>query len=174
MRSEFEDYVKDNYSEHIADLLNQSFELFDEYDLPEYQEQYTGLLMTADNSDTQAVRDDFYGQAVKDLELILKSHDIEVFEETPLEVILEIVRAIRTLQDYSDKQEINHIVNELADNEEKFCELLELVTPFTTDYFLSHVQKVSKALLELIASQTEESAYFEDNDSDVDTDQIRS
>jgi hypothetical protein len=171
MRQEFELFISGNYTQPVIELMHEAFDLLDEFEVPDYEEQYMTLLMTADNSDTAAVRDDFFAQLQGDLKLILQQHQVKLQDETPMSVYVEVVRALRVLEDWEDKASLQVELEQADPCEERFCNLLELVTPYDATYFMAYVESVSLSLLDKLLEIGEEKSS-EENVEGTDQEQL--
>lgn len=146
MREEFEIYIKDTYSPEQYDLYSACFDIFDQYEIEDYENSFIDLLMEAGNKDTYQASLEFIILIKNTLLNVLHSQGVEINEEADIEIIKEIARCLLEIQHYEDKQSILDTLDADFHGEERLCELFRFVSSFSVDKFIVAIDGVNEAI----------------------------
>lgn len=132
----------------LKDSLERAHRLFERIELPDYESAFEELLELDGDADACATV-----QAVVELtrELqgkILAQHLVTLSEDSALDLRSDCIEGLLLLPDYENYQ---HVLMSLALDipaEEKFAELLQLVSPHNAQEWLAVIESVSQTLLD--------------------------
>lgn len=146
MREEIQLYINDTFTPELNELFNNCFEVFELFDLPEYDNQYIDFLMDVDNSDRGVKSSQFILLVKENLLSVIHEHAVQVNAEASLEAICEIAKCLSDIQNYEDIYGINRILETDLDYVEKLASLFNLVSSFSVDYFVTNIDYVDSAI----------------------------
>ena len=152
MFEELRIFLIDNVSPEVYDLINQAFEIFDDIYPPNLRDRFEEILYTQDESlvDTGTPALAVVALTRQYLLNILKEHSITLNEDIDLNRLVKFVQALLDIQEYEDHETIINILNLDIDKEEKFAEIISLVTEFDASELLLEIEAISSSLLDRI------------------------
>lgn len=148
MFEELRIFLVDNVAGEVYDLMVRAFDLFDDFYGPDIRNPFEELLFTQDESmvDTGDAAQAIVGLARYYLLKILQDHEIKINDEIDTLRLIKISEGVRDIQNYEDHETILNILNLELDSEEKFAELLSLVTDMDTSELLLELEEVPDVL----------------------------
>lgn len=143
-------HLKAAASPELCDAVTKACEWFEDYELPGYQDEYTNLLLTADNADAGDVN-----AQINELTLDLQSR---IFEQLSLFVSIEItvqqgntiLEALRSVERTEFSDEIVALCTSEEEVDNALCEILGLVSGQAPEYFYPLIENVDRSLLDRI------------------------
>lgn len=147
MDAGLEIYVKDNYNNEKADLLFESFELFELCSIEGAANGFYEILMQEGNKDYMDTTHDFEQLAYSMLFNVLKDHGIFLNEEAPLMIVNQFVDGIINIQYYLGVTDVMRVLESDFDSEEKLVQILSFVTPMETERALQYIESVDMSLI---------------------------
>jgi hypothetical protein len=150
MNATIEQFVKESFIEEKADVLRESFEIFELSNLNNSDNEFISLLMEQDNLDRITVLSDFENLAVTNLCFILINYGIKVAEETPLYLLNHICRGMADLEYYTGVDDVLRTIETDMDSEEKLAQILEYATGIDEQLILTHLETVNPSMIEKI------------------------
>ncbi len=142
-------FIDDNYSEDLAVLIKESFELFTLFNLEDYQDQFLDITMSQNLYDPTTTTSRFLHNVKEKLRYMLEIQGITLTEAATLEDINKILKSFHTIQNSVD---IDFIENLLYDNESQPEEIITEVilnfTYFQQTYLFSIIESVDSNLID--------------------------
>lgn len=150
------EYLTGAVSPELFDLLVDAHAVFESYSLPDYEDQFDEALMTSDSLALGDTPDLIVKQTHECLDFILDEHGIRLIDFTPLNIKNEILRAIQAIVNFEDRAAILGVVDLDLLAEEKFAELLTVLTGFEAENYLPYLEYVTPLLFNRIKELVEE------------------
>lgn len=147
MREEISIFVSSVFNVETQVVIEEIFNLFDDLELPNYEERYIQLLMQVEHDDIANIAGTFRKYLDEDLTSTLSLFGITVVEETTLDNKCKLLTAIKTIEDYDNSTIVLEHVTNSGTSEERFAELLTLVTENSQEYWLIILDTVNDSLL---------------------------
>lgn len=168
MFEELRIFLMDNATNEERDLVTDAFSIFDDYYPPSIREGYEEYLFTQDETlvDTGEALNNIVTLTRYYLLNLLQTHEVIVNEEIDLKRLLTITEGLLAINIYEDTQTILDILNLDIDNEEKFSEIVSLMTDMSASDILIELESVSDALLTRIKNQGKETPKKEESEGD--------
>jgi DNA-binding ferritin-like protein (Dps family) len=167
MRNEFDIYLKDSFGATDQDILADALELFEQYSLPNYQDQYLALILSGVQLDAQSAADNFKLTIFNDLVMLVGFHGIDVNSHATHESLVEILRGLQVLENYEDAAAILQYLDSDGTNVDVLCDLLSLVSAQHDTYYLNIVASVKPALLSRLREMYKVGANASRTESDA-------
>lgn len=163
MREELAMFVNENYPPVKISLFNRAFEIFDDYEIDDYDTPFMDMLGVFDNSDYCTFISEFESKISNTLLSIIKEHGINLVDDANIDTVVDIAQGILDIQYYEDKDSIARILEtDYDDSHEKLAELLNLVVPLEIQSTAILIDEMNDSLfnkLEVyISDSTEESS----------------
>ena len=146
MREELSMFVNDNYPYGKQDLFHQAFELFDDYEIEDYDTPFMEMMDVFDNSDYATFITNFESAIKNSILSIITDHGITLTEQATLSEILIIAQGILDIQSYEDKESIVRILETDFDDEEKFSELMNLVVTLPVETIAIVIESIDQGI----------------------------
>lgn len=160
-------YVLDNYVPvEQRESMEKYFSFQEKMNIEYIQDDYIQLVQEEDKMDREVFMDQIFGIARDTCNDILKEHGIEFNKDSAeLSFLIEMVDAMNNLGNYEDSITVMRVLESHYLPEEKFSEILALVSPYTVEAILSRLESVDPAIFKAISSiySTEED-YIESED----------
>lgn len=137
-----EAYLQETFHPDLVDTMRKAFRLMDDFDLPNYEDEYLDLLMMEDMDLAQNIQDHFTTLLHKHLDAILQFHLITPMESTHLFEKTELVSALYQFQHLIDYAEVLHALEGDYDPEERFAQAMSQcceLTPLGIENMLWHM-----------------------------------
>lgn len=150
MREELSIFVNENYPPAKQELFYKAFEVFDDYDLDQYDLGFIDIISVYDNSDPIEIQLKLESHLMELLKSILIEQSIILNEDVDLNQIIEITAALKLIEDYEDKDSIIRYLESDYTDEEKLCNILSLVSNLTLDDYLLMIDSFDTNILNLI------------------------
>lgn len=150
MRAELEIFILDNYSIEKQALIRNSFEIFDNYEIDDYDTPFMELISIFDDQDRQKTIDEFEELVKISLLSIIKEQGVELVEEAELEVIVEIASGLFDIQYYEDKESIIRTIEVDEETNVKLANLLVFVSILSFDRIFMALQEVNENIFNLL------------------------
>lgn len=154
-------YAEARWTQELQEEVMVSLSVFEVFQYHEHGMLLDNILLdTSDAFITEDQRD----MAIQDVLLhalddLLKAHQIEVFEETPLEIRNELCAALYRIQFYEDAALICRLLNSGCPPEERMARTLALISKYTEEELLPHLENVPEETVKTFQS------YFETRES---------
>ncbi len=132
-----EGYLKAVFHPETIDTIHHAFDLFEKFDLQDYESDFVNLLMAADDQLPQATQDHFITFVHQKIDLILHAHLLNLSEFTPLHQKVAVLDGLYAVQHLNDYSNIITILEGEFSHEEKLAEVLAQVCDITAMAFLS-------------------------------------
>lgn len=164
-------YLQDNADALLTASILRALELFDEYELEDYESGYLDIMMTLDNS---GLSDGIV--SITDLtrtlqDLILSQMGIELSEDTKIRQANTVLEVMRNLEATDMCSDIVVICTESSEPAETLCEIIHSVSGLPAEEFYDVVFNVSDALIDRIREICEKQSS--DHRSAIDREQSR-
>lgn len=144
-----ETHLKTACSPEMTDAVTQACELFEDYELPGYQDAYTDLLLTSDNLDVGDLNTALT-QLTVDMQLqVLQQMLIVIEEEITMQQGNMLLKALRQVE----STEFNNVVISLCsepDTDEVLCEILSIVSGEPVENFYNLITNIDQCVLDRI------------------------
>lgn len=140
-------YLSTTVPMELKTAIEQAHAVIDRVDIPNYEQGFEELLMIDDNTDSGGTQAAIVQLTIALLHKILMEHTVRVSEDTPLDMLTQIVTGVMDLQTYDNKQEMLKTVSGDGAPEELFAEVMALVTCQSAEELLSHIESVSQFLI---------------------------
>lgn len=150
-------HLAENATPELRAAIDQAHQVFERIGLENYEPGYQEILMI-DGSEVAGTKDTLVAiteltQAL--LRKILADHTITVVEDTPLEMLIDLVTALLDLQAFSDLATLHATASLDGLPNEVFCELLALVSAHTVPELMAYVDEVSYFLIKRVKELAE-------------------
>lgn len=146
MRQEIEIYIKDTFNEEKTDILVRCFEVFEQYNLEDYDNQFIDLLMEVDYKDQYQAQLEFETLVKNNLLNLCYIQGVNLTDDTELSLICEITHCLLNIQHYEDKKAILDVIGTDFATEEKLCELFQLISPLNVERLLPAFEQVNPGI----------------------------
>lgn len=146
MREEILIYVNDTFTPELKDLYIKCFDVFDIFEIEDYDNQFIDFIMDMDNSDRAIKASQFNLLVRENLLAIINEHNVNVNDEATLEAVCEIARCLSEIQNYEDGYAINRMLESDLDYVEKLAELFTFVSSYSVDYFIVNIDNVDSSI----------------------------
>jgi len=143
-------YIKEGFHSSKADLLFESFEIFEEANIEGHENDFIGLLMEESNIDKSNLAPMFQDMAIDLLFSILMDYGIKLKEDTPHSFLNSVCKGLDSIQYYIDADGITMIVESDLDIEEKFADILSAVIDLDKDLLFVYLEEVNVSLIDKI------------------------
>lgn len=139
-------YAVDHFPPTMLDIINDTFSIFDSFELLGYNDDFVNLLMQQEYMSPVDVSDAYMALLINKQNYILEQHKIVLVQEATLEQRNELLRGLHLLLDLYDYTPVINILESFAIDEEKLTAILALVCNLDDSTIFS--------LLESVASET--------------------
>lgn len=149
-------YLTGAVSPELFDSLVEAHAVFESYSLPDYEDQFDEALMTSDSIALGDTPDIIVQQTHQCLDFILEEHGIRTIDHTPLQIKTEILQAIQSVVNFEDRGAVLAVADLDLLPEERFAELLAVLTGFDAEHYLTYLDFVTQLLFNRIREIVEE------------------
>lgn len=166
MRNEFEIFLSDHFGQADQETLGEALELFEAFNLPNYQDVYIGLLMDESRFEPQQLADNFKLNIHNDLVMLIGAHGISVNSQATIEDMTQVLSGLQVLENYEDAAAIIQCLDSIGANEDIAADLFALVTPKHNTHFMNIFAEVKSALLGRLREMYNAGALLSKTDGD--------
>lgn len=152
MDIEITEYLKATSSPEMAATYEKSFELFNHFNLEDYIQPFDAIYMEVDNYDTTYIQQRFNDVMEDTLRGLLANHGIFVSDEATHEIMNVILEAILDIEHYEDVDMVLSILDSATGDEEKFAEILALLSTVEQEEFMNAIDRVNPGLIRTITT----------------------
>jgi hypothetical protein len=150
------DYLNDATTPEMTEAIRAACELFDQFGLDTYEQDYEGLLMLDGNADQNATFDSIYDMTKAVQHKLLEEHGVVISEDARISELNVFLRALRLLEgDYDAPEQIISTIGMEGVAEDIFVELVQLVIGRDSEAIAHLVTHVDQRLLQLIMQRAE-------------------
>lgn len=143
-------YLSEAATPELKAALEQSQELFERIELPEFESGYEELLATDGEVEHGATLPAIVELTRELQQKILVDHGIRLTNEATVAVLNQVIEGVLDLPDYEDTDAMVQLCNMEVPAQEVFAELMALVTTLSTEEVLVYVDSVDQALIDAI------------------------
>ncbi len=166
-------FIKDSFTSETQLEIRESFTLFDDYGIVDYDIPFVSLLMESDNKDPNQTISDFITNINNQLDYIILVHGIELIDQVHFSYKNKLLRSILNFTSATPQAKaviLNYIDDPELTNEEKLCYLVSNFSDAHFESFMPLISNVSEDLIGKIYNliNYEESILLSDQKS-VDT-----
>ena len=147
INDDLEAYMKMVFSNELIDIINHSFELYEMFQLPDYETTFTDLLMMSDNTTPDNTRDRFLIAINDKLDFIINEHKMTLISDVSISQKNEVLDALYLIQDLASYKDMLNILEADLGVEEKLAEVLSELCTLTSLDILSIVDSIEPELL---------------------------
>jgi hypothetical protein len=148
-------YLNDACTPELRSAVEAAHAVFERINLQNYDDGFEEILMTDDSTDQGESTQHIVDLTNKLLRKILAEHTVVLAYEASMEVLVKAVEGILDLQDYEDRNAIVGITNLDLNPQEKFAELMALVTSMSVEEWLLEVEEVGPTLITRVREMAE-------------------
>lgn len=128
----------------MLSLYERAHNLFDLYDLQDYQNGFEDVMMTSTSEVSMANNDTIRALTMTNLKVIMEEHGVRLSNEAPMLSYIECLEFIRQIENTELLQQCRDtLLSEEMDNTEKWSLLIELVTGVAVESTLEFLEEVS-------------------------------
>lgn len=144
---EVEFYINYSFTDTLVDDIKQSFYLFDLFQLPDYEMDFTNVLSNMSNISPDQTRDTFINVLNIKLDYIIVEHKFRLVEGISINKKNIILSGLHLLQDLESYSDIMDMLNNDLDDDEMLSELLSQLTELKSTEILSMLDSVDNSLI---------------------------
>jgi len=130
-----------------VDQYRRVFKLVQDYEIEQFEPELTDLAMSAEMYEPDDIADLFHTKIFNYLKTIIGMHDIQINENSPLGDLIVIAESIQALQQWDDHDAIVRITEVNNEPEEKFAELIHMVSHVSETAVFTMVDYISPAFI---------------------------
>ncbi len=145
-----ESHLKASASPETLDAVTKACEWFEQYELPNYQEAYTDLLMSADNTDAGDITTQIHALTQELQYSILQQLSVNTADDFSIQQGNVVLQALSDLEKTEFNDEIVVLCNGDYEPDTALCEILSVVSGQPPEYFYTFIQGIDRALIERI------------------------
>jgi hypothetical protein len=170
MRAEIALFLSETASIEMQALLQSAFPIFEVAQAADPEERMLELLMADGDVAKGDTLSGIIGIVSDVMTYFLSEHQIVMDNEAPLEVLIKVADSIMGIQDYADASTIIRICESQSSNEDKFSEMVELVSNVHHTVILQYLDSVSTDLIKaVVIMHKDEDDKMVTNSSSADT-----
>lgn len=143
-------FIKDSYIQSKSDLLLESFEIFLQAQLPDYENDFIELLMQQDNLDRSELPIQIEGMVVDILTAMINENGVILDPDTPLYMLNIICSGLNNIEYYLDTEEILRIIEISNPAEDTLSEIIGSVTTSDSEKIVVYLHEVNDSLISKI------------------------
>lgn len=117
-------YIENTFSDNVIGYFNKAFELFNQFEYPDFEDPYMNMLMVYDQVSVEDLQDFFVTTIHSQLDEVLKEHLIECTKETELGQKVEIINFLYLIQDLADYKLVETLLYCSEDDHEILAEII--------------------------------------------------
>lgn len=160
-------YLTEATSHETKILIEEAHVAFDRIALPNYEDGYVDIIMTADNVAISEPVDKIISLTLEIQRQLLKDHEIVLIPDATIAMHTLVINGLMDIEEYEDVATLLKTVSMQLEPNELFAEVLALVTKKNADELLSEIESVGTSLIGKIKDITEVREV-----SETDTDRI--
>ncbi len=143
-------FIKDNFTHYMGNQIKESFTLFDDYGIADYDFPFIGVLTLQSNQDPQQTIADVMALLNNQLDYILLVHGVTLIDQVSIDYKNAILRGMLSFIDALPEIKelmVNFVDDEEISDEEKFSHVIDYFSdkPFTD--IMTVIQKVENSLI---------------------------
>jgi hypothetical protein len=148
MLSILEDHLLLTEPPAMMELYLRAHNLFDLYDLENYQDGFDAIMMVNTSGVSMANNDAIRFLTMQNLKTIMVEHGIRLSDEAPMLAYVQCLEFIRQIENTEFLQQCRDtLLNEEMDNIEKWALLIELTTGVEVETTIEHLEEVTDAVI---------------------------
>lgn len=163
MFEDLENYLKVSATPEFFETIQKSVELFDRFELQDWQIQYNNLLMTLDDQPIDEDLDKILELTRSILLEMMKNFEIVISDDANVRQINDILEFLALLEDLEETQSYIGILDECDDPTEAFCTLMANIKCDCPDNYYPIIHDVSVEFIARLRSVLSENAHFSDD-----------
>lgn len=143
-------FIKDNFTHYMGNEIKESFTLFNDYGIVDYDFPFIGILTLQSNQDPQQTIADFMALLNNQLDYILLVHGITLIDQVPVDYKNTILRGMFSFIDALPEVKelmINFVDDEEINDEQKLSHVIEYFSDKSFLELMPIVQKVEPSLI---------------------------
>lgn len=160
------EYCFDTYGEDLTYLIERTFELYEDFGLPEYENSFFNIIMNHTYKDPSFLQDEFYDCVISYADEILNQHGIVLKPDVRLLYRVELLEGILILNDLVDYIEIYEILEQDKDTFELFSLVMETVTDLEFTDIMNILDDVNPMFISTLRDHVEKLAENDKNNED--------
>lgn len=164
-------YLKTSASPEVADAVTKACELFEDYDLPGYQDVYTDLLMSSDNADFNDLNTNIISLTIELQRAVLEQLLILVDSDFTIQQGNLLLESMSRIEASDFNEEIISLCDD-SDYDNSLCEILSLVSGVSTESFYPLIENIDQCVIDRIKMVCQQNSV-NDTISPIDTVHVR-
>lgn len=157
-----EDFLKVSATPEFYNAVEKATDLFEEFELTEWDTAYTDLLMTLDNED---ISEDMDKIGMLTLELqnnILRNFQISLNEDATISKTNMVLESLRMIERAENPKELLCIISDNEDPKDAFCDILAVLWGDCSDNYQPLVSQVSHELMARMKTVLKQESSFQE------------
>lgn len=149
------DYVSENTTPEHYDIISRAYSVIDLIEFPEFDTGVEEIIMTdrigdVDTGGTMSLIDRFFHDI---LDEILRQFTVKLDVDTDMLFKTVIIEGLIAIESYENVEDIFAVIEQDTDKEEKFADLMALVTEYDASRILIQLEEVEPSLLLTLAQE---------------------
>src|SRR5574343_171603 len=145
-------YISEVFTPEQKENLLNSFQLFEDFELKNYEEDFIGIIMMESYHHTEDILNFFYELLNEKLDYILSEHRLKVSSDCSISFKNELLRGLNRILSLEDYTPILRVLESLETNESKFSSILSDITSLSEVEILENVVEISPVMLTSLKS----------------------
>lgn len=145
-----DNYIKDHFTYEFGSVIKESFTLFSDYGLVDYQLPYFELLLTQSVNDPQKTLSDVLAELNNKLDYILSVHGVSLIDQVNPLIKNVILRGMLSYIDSFEEYKLaveNFLDDDEMTPEEKFSNVISHFMNYPITSLLEHIESISPDLI---------------------------
>lgn len=142
-------YITTKFQPELITVLNDSFNILERFDLPEYESPYIDLISRSEDVEGDVTRDRFISTLRSQLVRVIDDHSLTLDEDSDptLTELNELLFFLLLLQDLEDTSQLSYRLNGAGTDRVKFVDLLAFYTRITLFRGMELIETVDSTLI---------------------------
>lgn len=157
-------YIKQTYHPDLAASMFAAMELFERFDVNDYETDLLDLLMDADNRQQADLQDSFISKIRHNQDYILKQHYLELADDATLSERNIFIEALNTYQNLADYSNIIDILYSDDTDSEILIRIFASLTELSEDRVFTLLEKYDDLLLSTLKEFANTKESFKPSD----------
>lgn len=154
MTQEVNNYLQMVATPEYCAMARETMEVFNTFDYSDHEQELLNLAMSSGVSEETTVMQDIHFTLIEHCRELLTMHNITLVEEAPMDLMTTVLRGIYLMQGWEDKETLQRLLEQDADPEEIFADILQEVVGIDTvvviDAIVDFDEAVNKRLSQIL------------------------
>ena len=142
--------LTDEGTPEVRAVLEETFELFEAYELTDYELAFNDLVLTSDNSEASTRLAQIVDLVERMQDNILAQFQVTLSETATARQANAVLRTIKLIESTELNEEINLLCAEAVDPEEALCEIVALLNGDEAENWFEVIEEVSQAFIDKV------------------------